>query len=146
NSNTPDQDEFFSFLSHVQRGRMEQQRCILDPNKKIPRDSDMDQLLNLVTKSHSSRLDDQRVLMSASMPGLHVCPRKEEQRCSAPRVLLNPGSQVPSMKVKSRSTSPSQNLRGPASFNQNPKRPTSNSIGTDKEAIQNSTYQSIQVC
>uniref|UniRef100_A0A8C9VA81 Uncharacterized protein n=1 Tax=Scleropages formosus TaxID=113540 RepID=A0A8C9VA81_SCLFO len=73
---------FFSFLSHVQSGRMEEQRCVLDQNKKNPRsssrkcpyfpDSDMDQLLNLVANTQSCRLDDQRVSMNASLPGLHV--------------------------------------------------------------------------
>ncbi|KAL4659174.1 hypothetical protein GN956_G2509 [Arapaima gigas] len=86
-SDVEDQDEFFSFLTHIQGGRMDEQRCVFDPNKKNPSttspsglikcclyfpDSDMDQLLNLVASTQSCRLDDQRVSMSTSLAGLHV--------------------------------------------------------------------------
>ncbi|XP_048846579.1 uncharacterized protein LOC125717553 isoform X1 [Brienomyrus brachyistius] len=80
-SDSMEQDQFFSLLSHVQRGHMDDQRCVLDPNKKIlctskdkdtgGTDFDIEQLLNLVATTQRCRLDDQRVYMK-TIPGLHV--------------------------------------------------------------------------
>uniref|UniRef100_A0A3B3T0W4 Uncharacterized protein n=1 Tax=Paramormyrops kingsleyae TaxID=1676925 RepID=A0A3B3T0W4_9TELE len=78
-SDSMEQDQFFSLLSHVQRGNMDDQRCVLDPNKKILNifsssfhilDSDLEQLLNLVATTQRCRLDDQRVSIK-KLPGLH---------------------------------------------------------------------------
>uniref|UniRef100_A0A8C9SQI5 Uncharacterized protein n=1 Tax=Scleropages formosus TaxID=113540 RepID=A0A8C9SQI5_SCLFO len=63
-------DEFFSLLSHVQSGRMEEQRCVLASKDGGP--SDLDHLFGLVANTQRCRLDDQRASMSASLPGLHV--------------------------------------------------------------------------
>ncbi|XP_023677657.2 uncharacterized protein [Paramormyrops kingsleyae] len=80
-SDSMEQDQFFSLLSHVQRGHMDDQRCVLDPNKQTPStpkdkktgetDSDIEQLLNLVATTQRCRLDDQRVSIK-KLPGLHV--------------------------------------------------------------------------
>uniref|UniRef100_A0A3B3T191 Uncharacterized protein n=1 Tax=Paramormyrops kingsleyae TaxID=1676925 RepID=A0A3B3T191_9TELE len=79
-SDSMEQDQFFSLLSHVQSGHMDDQRCVLDPNKKIlntskdknpsTHESDIE-LLNLVATTQRCRLDDQRVSMK-TLPGLHV--------------------------------------------------------------------------
>ncbi|MEQ2289006.1 hypothetical protein AMECASPLE_028768 [Ameca splendens] len=56
-----EQLKFFSMITHGQRGRIEDQRCNLDPSR------DPDLLLKLLTQS--GRLDDQRVSFS-SLPVL----------------------------------------------------------------------------
>ncbi|XP_064171849.1 uncharacterized protein C6orf132 isoform X1 [Anguilla rostrata] len=82
---TVEQEQFFSMLSHVQRGRMEEQRCVFDPNKRsactpkhpnttksVPTQSsmaDIDQLFSILASTQSHRLDDQRVSLNL-LPGL----------------------------------------------------------------------------
>ncbi|KAM4534609.1 uncharacterized protein V3H82_024525 [Fundulus diaphanus] len=56
-----EQQKFFSMITHGQRGRIEDQRCVLDPNR------DPELLLKLLTQS--ARMDDQRVSLS-SLPVL----------------------------------------------------------------------------
>uniref|UniRef100_A0A3B3T0H0 Uncharacterized protein n=1 Tax=Paramormyrops kingsleyae TaxID=1676925 RepID=A0A3B3T0H0_9TELE len=62
-----EQDQFFSLLSHVQRGHMDDQRCVLDPNKQTP--IVYLPLLTMAT-TQRCRLDDQRVSIK-KLPGLH---------------------------------------------------------------------------
>ncbi|KAJ8254046.1 hypothetical protein COCON_G00206580 [Conger conger] len=84
---TVEQDQFFSLLSHVQRGCMEEQRCVFDPNKRststpkrteathsVPSPTsvaDIDQLFSILASTQSRRLDDQRVSLNL-LPGLQV--------------------------------------------------------------------------
>ncbi|KAJ8251347.1 hypothetical protein GJAV_G00220370 [Gymnothorax javanicus] len=167
-----EQEQFFSLLSHVQRGRMEEQRCLLDPNKKgtfTPehcdvKNSDMDQLFRILASSQSRRLDDQRVSLNV-LPGIQggsgsdedgqgksvatnemneLCnmvsrvqgSRMDEQRCSAPRVLLAPGSPPPLRNAHSRPASPavSPSRLGPASI----------SLSPDIERVQRDGLQTVQ--
>ncbi|XP_051245234.1 sialidase isoform X2 [Dicentrarchus labrax] len=91
---TPDeQQKFVNMISHGQRGRMDDQRCSLDPSRSAPctpkhtdrkpaastnTASDSEKLFNLLANSQSSRLDDQRVSLP-SLPGV----RKENATSTA---------------------------------------------------------------
>uniref|UniRef100_A0A3B4WCY3 Purkinje cell protein 2 n=1 Tax=Seriola lalandi dorsalis TaxID=1841481 RepID=A0A3B4WCY3_SERLL len=72
------QTDFFNLMSHSQRGRMDEQRCVLNvtpqstPKHKpsqstMPKDSE--KFLNLLANSQGRRLDDQRVSLP-SLPGI----------------------------------------------------------------------------
>ncbi|XP_028310712.1 uncharacterized protein LOC114468176 isoform X2 [Gouania willdenowi] len=104
-----------SMINHGQRGRMEDQRCSINPSKSAPcspQHSDKasgavsDDFLNILANSQSRRLDDQRVSLP-SLPGLdtnkdnksagesgYLCymvskvqgSRMEDQRCSLPQI------------------------------------------------------------
>uniref|UniRef100_A0A3B4X2D3 Purkinje cell protein 2 n=1 Tax=Seriola lalandi dorsalis TaxID=1841481 RepID=A0A3B4X2D3_SERLL len=64
---SPDeQQKFMKMISHGQRGRMDDQRCSLNPSKSAPY---TEMLFNLLTNTQSQRLDDQRVSLP-SLPGL----------------------------------------------------------------------------
>ncbi|KAM4716663.1 uncharacterized protein FYW61_016968 isoform 2-T2 [Anableps anableps] len=94
-----EQQKFLSMITHGQRGRIEDQRCVLNPN------ADRDFFFNLLTKTQSGQLDDQRVSLS-SLPVLqnengdyngdssclfHLVSkvqgsRMDDQRCSLPQL------------------------------------------------------------
>ncbi|XP_069558829.1 uncharacterized protein [Brachyistius frenatus] len=107
---TGDQDKFLTIMSHSQRGRMDEQRCVLNASshstpKRQPSQSTVSQdpeaFFNLLANTQSQRLDDQRVSL-APLPGLksekdtsagdssYLCymvskaqgSRMEDQRCS----------------------------------------------------------------
>ncbi|XP_007572421.2 sialidase-like isoform X1 [Poecilia formosa] len=54
-----EQQKFLGMIAHGQRGRIEDQRCVLSPS------ADRDFFLNLLTQAQSGRLDDQRVSLSS---------------------------------------------------------------------------------
>ncbi|CAK6978330.1 uncharacterized protein LOC121884410 [Scomber scombrus] len=75
-----EQKDFFTFMSHAQRGRMDEQRCVLNVNRSpkstpkhkptestVPKDSE--KFFSLLDKSQGRRLDDQRVTLP-SLPGI----------------------------------------------------------------------------
>nr|XP_061838035.1 uncharacterized protein LOC133620489 isoform X1 [Nerophis lumbriciformis] len=78
-----EKQKLMNLISHGQRGRMEDQRCFMDPSQSAPcsprhtnrkpladpcsRDSEM--LFNLLANTQSHRLDDQRVSLP-SLPGI----------------------------------------------------------------------------
>ncbi|XP_023260078.1 Purkinje cell protein 2 homolog [Seriola lalandi dorsalis] len=75
-----DQEDFFNLMSHSQRGRMDEQRCVLNvtpqstPKHKpsqstMPKGPDSEKFLNLLANSQGRRLDDQRVSLP-SLPGI----------------------------------------------------------------------------
>ncbi|XP_028907404.1 Purkinje cell protein 2 homolog isoform X2 [Ornithorhynchus anatinus] len=78
---TPEQEGFFNLLSHVQGGRMEEQRCALrtrpdqrtsganPPNQDGPGPApEMDNLMDMLAHTQGHRMDDQRVSVSY-LPG-----------------------------------------------------------------------------
>ncbi|XP_071328266.1 cyclin-dependent kinase 12 [Trachinotus anak] len=78
--NPAEQEDFFSLMSHSQRGRMDEQRCVLNvtpqstPKHKptqttVPKGPDSEKFLNLLANSQGRRLDDQRVSLP-SLPGI----------------------------------------------------------------------------
>ncbi|KAI3359184.1 hypothetical protein L3Q82_002709 [Scortum barcoo] len=78
-----DKQDFINVISHGQRGRMDDQRCSLDPSKSAPctpkhtdrkpaestLNTDSERLFSLLANTQSQRLDDQRVSLP-SLPGL----------------------------------------------------------------------------
>ncbi|XP_029913293.1 sialidase [Myripristis murdjan] len=79
-----EQQKFMTMISHGQRGRMDDQRCSLDPSKSAPctpkhtevkpastspTGADAEEFFSLLANTQSRRLDDQRVTLP-SMPGI----------------------------------------------------------------------------
>ncbi|XP_038596412.1 Purkinje cell protein 2 homolog [Tachyglossus aculeatus] len=87
-ADTPGQEGFINLLSHVQGGRMEEQRCALQnrpdqrssganpPNKGRPSSTpEMENLMEMVAHTQGRRMDDQRVSIS-NLPGFQPCGNK----------------------------------------------------------------------
>ncbi|XP_039978790.1 uncharacterized protein LOC120787159 [Xiphias gladius] len=75
-----EQEDFFNLMSHFQRGRMDEQRCVLNvspqstPRHKpsqstVPKGPDSEKFFSLLANSQGQRLDDQRVSLP-SLPGI----------------------------------------------------------------------------
>uniref|UniRef100_A0A3Q2YE21 Uncharacterized protein n=1 Tax=Hippocampus comes TaxID=109280 RepID=A0A3Q2YE21_HIPCM len=73
-----EQKQLLTLMSHAQRGRMEEQRCVLtvspqtSPKRNCPcvrAGPDSDKFFNMLAKSQGKRLDDQRVCLP-SLPGI----------------------------------------------------------------------------
>uniref|UniRef100_A0A672HUW7 Uncharacterized protein n=1 Tax=Salarias fasciatus TaxID=181472 RepID=A0A672HUW7_SALFA len=66
-----DQDKFLTIMSHSQRGRMDEQRCVLNPSPQCSpkRQPNQANFFNLLANSQGRRLDDQRVTLP-SLPGI----------------------------------------------------------------------------
>uniref|UniRef100_A0AAY4AS90 Uncharacterized protein n=1 Tax=Denticeps clupeoides TaxID=299321 RepID=A0AAY4AS90_9TELE len=62
---------------HSQRGRMEEQRCSLEPRRGSHQPSSLHH--RMVANSQSRRLDDQRVSLSV-LPGLQVKKKKKKKQ------------------------------------------------------------------
>ncbi|KAL7883658.1 hypothetical protein SRHO_G00013160 [Serrasalmus rhombeus] len=107
-----EQERLMAVVCQALRGRMEDQRCYLDPSMRtpplqgipIPQGMDTEQFFRLVTKIQSQRLDDQR------------SQRMDEQRCYAPHIQLGTPSQP--RKVCTDLASPIQDPRKPESSSQ----------------------------
>ncbi|XP_044037677.1 uncharacterized protein LOC122869107 isoform X2 [Siniperca chuatsi] len=78
--NPAEQEDFFTLMSHSQRGRMDEQRCVLGvspqstPKHKpsqstVPKGPDSEKFFSLLANSQGRRLDDQRVSLP-SLPGI----------------------------------------------------------------------------
>ncbi|XP_056263322.1 uncharacterized protein LOC130188830 isoform X2 [Pseudoliparis swirei] len=77
-----DQDKFFNMMSHAQGGRMDEQRCSLQPSRStpatpkhngsavnsVPTDADADAFFKIIASSRGGRQDDQRVALP-TLPG-----------------------------------------------------------------------------
>uniref|UniRef100_A0A452G1V3 Purkinje cell protein 2 n=1 Tax=Capra hircus TaxID=9925 RepID=A0A452G1V3_CAPHI len=82
------QEGFFNLLSHVQGGRMEEQRCSLQAGPGPASDSresgqqerpctrDGDSLMDMLANTQGRRMDDQRVTVSA-LPGFQPLGPKD---------------------------------------------------------------------
>uniref|UniRef100_A0A8C4NMG0 Uncharacterized protein n=1 Tax=Dicentrarchus labrax TaxID=13489 RepID=A0A8C4NMG0_DICLA len=72
---SPEQEDLFTLMNNSQRGRMDEQRCVLNvsaqstPKHKPSENSESEKLFNLLANSQGSRLDDQRVSLP-SLPGV----------------------------------------------------------------------------
>ncbi|XP_020496541.3 uncharacterized protein [Labrus bergylta] len=78
--NPAEQEGFFNLMSHSQRGRMDEQRCVLNvspqskPKQKssestVPKGPDSDKFFSILANSQGRRLDDQRAVLP-SLPGI----------------------------------------------------------------------------
>ncbi|XP_074061202.1 Purkinje cell protein 2 homolog isoform X2 [Macrotis lagotis] len=128
---TPEEDGFFNLLSHVQGGRMEEQRCPLQteagqgpPNKssrsrsRSPSPSpvappEMDNLMDMLAHTQGRRMDDQRVSINY-LPGFQSGNPKdgvEQGTGNRSHPLLVP--QDPSALNFRRNSSPHPQTTGP---------------------------------
>ncbi|XP_023813255.1 Purkinje cell protein 2 homolog isoform X1 [Oryzias latipes] len=133
-----EQHKFMNLITHGQRGRMEDQCCILDPSRSTPCSplhADGQQVENpetffdLLAHTQSHRLDDQRVSLP-SLPGLqkesntsngdsnYLCymvskvqdSRLNDQRCSLPEIQKSTSSLKPSCSTSYIPSSDKQHL------------------------------------
>ncbi|XP_045146290.1 Purkinje cell protein 2 homolog isoform X1 [Echinops telfairi] len=115
-----DQEGFFNLLSHVQGGRMEEQRCLLQAGPGPAAEShgtpapEMDSLMDMLASTQGRRMDDQRVTVSA-MPGFQPMGPKDGAQKRAgtlsPQPLLTP--QDPSALSFRRNSSPQPQTQAP---------------------------------
>uniref|UniRef100_A0A3P9CAC0 Uncharacterized protein n=1 Tax=Maylandia zebra TaxID=106582 RepID=A0A3P9CAC0_9CICH len=59
------EEQFLKMISRIQSGRMEEQRCFLQPS----RSAEAEAFFKIITSSQSRRLDDQRVALP-TLPGI----------------------------------------------------------------------------
>ncbi|XP_062264824.1 uncharacterized protein LOC133971476 isoform X4 [Platichthys flesus] len=91
-----EQDKFLNMISHSQGGRMDEQRCSLQPSRSTPATpthngnsngptgADADAFFKIITSSQGRRLDDQRVALSR-LPGISGnSERKESTKVEIP--------------------------------------------------------------
>uniref|UniRef100_A0A8C8SLA8 Purkinje cell protein 2 n=1 Tax=Pelusios castaneus TaxID=367368 RepID=A0A8C8SLA8_9SAUR len=76
---SPEQEGFFNLLTHVQGGRMDEQRCNIQIVHGRSEDSpspppEMDNFLDMLAHTQSRRMDDQRVSFSY-LPGFQNTDR-----------------------------------------------------------------------
>lgn len=78
-----EQEQFLKMISRIQSGRMEEQRCFLQPSRstpsspthngsalnKVPIGAEAEAFFKIITSSQSRRLDDQRVALP-TLPGI----------------------------------------------------------------------------
>ncbi|XP_035852994.1 uncharacterized protein LOC116059438 isoform X2 [Sander lucioperca] len=78
-----EEEQFLKMISHAQGGRMEEQRCSLQPSRStpatpmhngialnsVPTDADANEFFNIIASSQGRRLDDQRVALP-TLPGI----------------------------------------------------------------------------
>ncbi|XP_059775159.1 Purkinje cell protein 2 homolog [Balaenoptera ricei] len=123
---SPDQEGFFNLLSHVQGGRMEEQRCSLQAGPGRASESresgqgesgpapEMDSLMDMLASTQGRRMDDQRVTVSA-LPGFQpVGPKDGVQKRAgtlSPQPLLTP--QDPTALSFRRNSSPQPQTQAP---------------------------------
>ncbi|KAK7175230.1 hypothetical protein R3I93_002205 [Phoxinus phoxinus] len=139
-----EQDQMLCLVSQVQRGRMDEQRCSINPLSSSPRhkensqsDQDVENFFKLISNTQNRRFDDQRVTLKP-LPGKQAAPgmtaqesdqlfnmvsrmqgsRMDDQSCSAPKIQL--GSPAPPKKSYSQPVSltnpPSESPRRSGSF------------------------------
>nr|XP_055044350.1 uncharacterized protein LOC129430815 isoform X1 [Misgurnus anguillicaudatus]XP_055044360.1 uncharacterized protein LOC129430815 isoform X1 [Misgurnus anguillicaudatus]XP_055044370.1 uncharacterized protein LOC129430815 isoform X1 [Misgurnus anguillicaudatus]XP_055044377.1 uncharacterized protein LOC129430815 isoform X1 [Misgurnus anguillicaudatus] len=131
-----EQDKLFCLVSEAQRGRIEDQRCSINPLShstshidNIQSDQHADQFFTLIADTQNQRLNDQRATLPATssdltgqesdqlfniISRLQQGLRIDDQRCFAPQIQL--GSPAPPRKFQSRPLSESELTRGSTSF------------------------------
>ncbi|XP_051828497.1 Purkinje cell protein 2 homolog isoform X1 [Antechinus flavipes] len=123
---TPEEDGFFNLLTHVQGGRMEEQRCSLQiepgqgpPNKNSHSPSpaappEMDNLIDMLAHTQGRRMDDQRVSINY-LPGFQSGAPKDGVEQGTGNRSHNPllVPQDPSALSFRRNSSPHPQTTGP---------------------------------
>uniref|UniRef100_A0A667ZKQ5 Purkinje cell protein 2 n=1 Tax=Myripristis murdjan TaxID=586833 RepID=A0A667ZKQ5_9TELE len=87
---SPEQEKILNIMNYSQRGRMDDQRCTLDPTKPAQKkntsaDSSNDDFFQTLANMQGHRLDDQRLTL-ASLPGFN----QQSHRDDAPQSLSTP--------------------------------------------------------
>uniref|UniRef100_A0A8D2J1S2 Purkinje cell protein 2 n=1 Tax=Varanus komodoensis TaxID=61221 RepID=A0A8D2J1S2_VARKO len=82
-SGSPEQEGFFNLLSHVQGGRIDEQRCniqIVHSKKDSPSPPpEMDNFMEMLAHTQSRRMDDQRVSFNY-LPGFQNTDRNASNK------------------------------------------------------------------
>uniref|UniRef100_A0A3B4WCZ5 Purkinje cell protein 2 n=1 Tax=Seriola lalandi dorsalis TaxID=1841481 RepID=A0A3B4WCZ5_SERLL len=70
-STPAEQEKFFKIISKAQGGRMDEQRCSLQPGQKNTQGAEADAFFKILASSQARRLDDQRVSLP-TLPGINL--------------------------------------------------------------------------
>ncbi|XP_074512482.1 uncharacterized protein LOC141780919 isoform X2 [Sebastes fasciatus] len=147
-----EQEQFFKMISHAQGGRMEGQRCSLQPSRStpatpkhnggalnnVPTAADADAFFKIMASGQGGRLDDQRVALP-TLPGIRGNSERKENggnakagiTASPPHITVAESTPTPSRKDCSRPTSQPQTV--PASSGSPRALPKSASFTPDTE-------------
>uniref|UniRef100_A0A3B4WE41 Uncharacterized protein n=1 Tax=Seriola lalandi dorsalis TaxID=1841481 RepID=A0A3B4WE41_SERLL len=83
-STPAEQEKFFKIISKAQGGRMDEQRCSLQPGQKNTQGAEADAFFKILASSQARRLDDQRVSLP-TLPGISGnSERKENTKSGNP--------------------------------------------------------------
>ncbi|XP_039542191.1 uncharacterized protein LOC120489444 isoform X2 [Pimephales promelas] len=149
-----EQDQMLCLVSQAQRGRMDDQRCSINPLSPSPRhmdnsqsDQDVENFFKLISNTQNRRFDDQRVTLKPlsgkqtpsgmtaeesdqlfNMVSRIQGSRMDDQSCSAPKIQL--GSPAPPRKSYSQPVSPTNPPRRSGSFS--PSSEVQNCIDQDQ--------------
>ncbi|XP_069380658.1 uncharacterized protein [Paralichthys olivaceus] len=116
-----EQDKFLKMISHAQRGRMDEQRCSLQPSRStpatpthsgsalnnVPTGADADAFFKIISSSQGRRLDDQRVSLPR-LPGISGNSERKESTVCPPLITVAESTPTTTRKSNSRPTSQPQ--------------------------------------
>ncbi|XP_048044615.1 uncharacterized protein LOC125267216 isoform X1 [Megalobrama amblycephala] len=151
-----EQDQLFSLVSQAQCGRMDEQRCSINPLSPSPKsmdnsqaDQDIENFFKLISNTQNRRFDDQRATLNL-LPGKQAPSgmtdqdsdqlfnmvsrmqgsRIDDQRCSAPKIQL--GTPAPPRKSHSQPVLPTNPPSSRRSGSFSPSSEVQNSIDEDQ--------------
>ncbi|XP_075894651.1 uncharacterized protein LOC142896692 [Nelusetta ayraudi] len=147
-----DQQQFLKIISHAQRGRMDEQRCSLQPSSapaspvrngsainNTCQGADSEALFNIISSSQGRRMDDQRVTLP-SLPGISGNTERKG-KASPPHVVV--AESTPTVSRRGDSRPPTQPL-GPCGECGSPRpipKSASFTLETEHQRMQNSQAQ-----
>ncbi|AWP19087.1 putative G-protein-signaling modulator 2-like [Scophthalmus maximus] len=148
-----EQDKFLKMMSHAQRGRMDEQRCSLQPSrstpatpthngsalKNVPTGADADAFFKIISSSQGRRLDNQRVSLP-TLPGISgKSERKENTKARPPACppLIIVAESTPTTPRKDHSRRTSQPQMANAAYGSPRAFPKSASFTPETEYLKN---------
>ncbi|XP_036944642.1 uncharacterized protein LOC119013859 isoform X2 [Acanthopagrus latus] len=150
-----EQEQFFKMISHAQSGRMEEQRCSLQPSSStpatpthngsainnVPTGADADAFFKIISSSQGRRLDDQRVALP-KLPGIGGDGERKESGITSkagipvypPHITIAESTPTTSRKDCSRPTAQPQRAYAESAESGSPRAiPKSASFTSEKE-------------